>query len=551
MSEAHRRLMDQGALPSGSDAGPSPLPRDLRSVKTWLSGLPWANPDVTFEQLLASCVDLAGRGGVAPPDRLAAAEALRAPALEVIAIVSRRFIGVPLPLPQGGVAAARRVEGLHRALADAYRRAGAEYCVPAGKIPMLRSGKVSTALERACFHYGQALAVAWSTYRDPVPGSWQGLYRSHHFSESVGLADKPPGHPSTPESATPHQHLVRALLVALANPYAFDQDDQALLWRVAAEYAGVSTLRAPGSDGGDAPATAPVPVDADRGPGGLVDDPAQWLELHFPQFHADVESAVERHDGDPTAQPALGRGRSALLVSMAMTQQIRRAFGQRSARQHARIDGGHELEIVVGLAGLHFHLAGHDFEEFVRQSREHVIQIGERAGWAQSGADGGRAPLVRASVLDQSLGGYRLGVRDETLVRARVGEVVGLSWRQQPGDAAQERDWLVGLVRWLRYDDEGGVVVGVELLSRRAQPVALQPVEGQAVVRSIRLPASTVDTDGHFLVSSIERPAGPLQLLGRESNHGADADRGHIELATIASAGEYLLLADGAARVAP
>lgn len=543
MSEAHRRVLELGEQPAGLDSGPSPLPRDLRSIKAWLSGLPWANPDVTFEQLLASCVDLAGRGGVSPAERLAAAEALRGPSMEVIAIVSRRFIGVPLPLPPGGVAAARRVEGLHRSLADAFRRAGAEYCAPAGKVPMLRSGKVSLALERACFHYSQALGVAWSTYRDPAPGSWQGLYRSHHFSESLGLAEKTHGHPSSPESGTPKQHLVRTLLVALANPYAFDQDDQSLLWRLAAEYAGLSTLRSPGSSGEDSSATTPVPVDADCGPGGVIDEPAQWLELHFPHFHADVESAVERHDGDPTAQPALGRGRSALLVSMAMTQQIRRAFGQRSARQHERIAGGHELEIVVGLAGLHFHLSGHDFEEFVRQSREHVIQIGERAGWAQSGAEGGRAPLVRAAVLDQSLGGYRLGVRDETLVRARVGEVVGLSWLQQPDEAGRERDWLVGMVRWLRYDDQGGVVVGVELLSRRAQPVALQPLDGQAVVRSVRLACAAVDVAGRFLVSTVERPEGQLKLLGYKSNNGVDGDAGDLHLHTLSSAGEYLLLA--------
>lgn len=552
MSESHRRLLDLGPAAEKPEAT-SGLPRELRKLKTWLGELPWANPDVALDQLQQALVDLATREGVSGADRWAAAEALRGPVLEVIALVSRRFLGVPLPLPPAGVAAARQVEALHRHLADACRRAAGGMCSSNGGLPMLRSGRVVSALERASHHYCEALSVAWATYRTPAHGAWLGLYRTHHFAESVSVADKEPAQPSSEHARTTRTHLVRSLLVALANPYAFDQDDQALLWRLSASYAPLCSLSPAGKDEDGGQWIAPVPVDADRGPGGLVDDPAQWLHLSFAAYQDDVANAIDQYDGDPASVVGLGRGRSLHQVPMSMLQQLRRAFGQRSARRHERLPGGHELEIVIGLAGLHFHLSGRDFDEFVRQAREHVIQVSDRAGWAQSGADAARAPLVRAEVLDQSLGGYRLGVRDEGLVRARVGELVGLSWRQAPTLAGLPRDWLVGVVRWLRYDDGGGVIVGVELLSRRAWPVALQPPsaadQAHSAVRAVELVTAQDEEHerGRFVVSLVDRPSGQVERLALSLAEG-EADEEAMALGTVSRAGEYLILDEVAER---
>lgn len=554
MSESHRRLLDLGPSADTPAAG-SGLPRELRKLKAWLGELPWANPDVALEELQQALVDLASRDDVSGPDRWAAVEALRGPVLEVIAIVSGRFLGVPLPLPAAGVAAARQVEALHRHLADACRRAAGGMCSSSGGLPMLRSGRVVSALERASHHYSQALSVAWSTYRTPEDGAWMGLYRTHHFAESVSVANKVPAQPSSDHAHTVRAHLVRTLLVALANPYAFDQDDQALLWRLSAGYAPLCSLAPVAvSPGDDEPWVAPVPVDADRGPGGLVDDPAQWMHLSFAAYQDDVADAIDQYDGDPASVVGIGRGRTLHQVPMSMLKQLRRAFGQRSARRHERLDGGHELEVVIGLAGLHFHLAGRDFDEFVRQAREHVIQVSDRAGWAQSGADAARAPLVLTQVLDQSLGGYRLGVREEGLVRARVGELVGLSWRQGPALAGLPRDWLVGVVRWLRYEDGGGVIVGVELLSRRAGPVALQSPgtrdEVHSAVRAVELIniEGEVHERGRFVVSLVDRPGGAVERLSLSYADTVDGEGDAMALTTISRAGEYLILDEVAGR---
>ena len=126
--------------------------------------------------------------------------------------------------------------------------------------------------------------------------------------------------------------------------------------------------------------------------------------------------------------------------------------------------------------------------------------------------------------IDQGLGGYRLlwerGPGGET-VRARVAELVGLSL---PGDADGERgDWMVGVIRWIRIDDEGRVDAGVELLARRALPVGLRTLDDsrRPPVRGVLLapldggtlnPRPGIDYDALLASTEIDRGVRELEL---------------------------------------
>ncbi len=140
--------------------------------------------------------------------------------------------------------------------------------------------------------------------------------------------------------------------------------------------------------------------------------------------------------------------------------------------------GGYQLETVLGLHDLHYVLAGNeDFESFLRRVRGQAISLSESdriASWAIGSGESARATRLKARVLDQSLGGYRVvwerGPGGEA-VRARIGELVGLALAE-PGEGTP--DWLIGTIRWIRIDEQGRVDAGVELLSRRALPAGVR-----------------------------------------------------------------------------
>jgi hypothetical protein len=84
-------------------------------------------------------------------------------------------------------------------------------------------------------------------------------------------------------------------------------------------------------------------------------------------------------------------------------------------------------------------------------------------------------------VLDQSLGGYRLVWDKIDGMRVKVGELLGLAPQADDGEA---QDWMIGAIRWLRIEPSGALDAGVELLARRALPVALRSFDAQNVPRS-------------------------------------------------------------------
>ncbi len=104
------------------------------------------------------------------------------------------------------------------------------------------------------------------------------------------------------------------------------------------------------------------------------------------------------------------------------------------------------------------------------------------AAWTQGAAGMTKVARFTGKVLDQSLGGYRMAWASAEQPRRRVGELVGLNF----GDEGEDQEWMVGVMRWLRYEDDGSLSAGVELLSRRASAVALRVVSADGGSRQLQ-----------------------------------------------------------------
>jgi hypothetical protein len=99
-------------------------------------------------------------------------------------------------------------------------------------------------------------------------------------------------------------------------------------------------------------------------------------------------------------------------------------------------------------------------------------------------------------------------------IRARVGELVGLSL----AEPEERGDWMLGVVRWLRYEDDGGLSAGVELVSRRTAPIGLR-VHGKdgfarEPVRAVEIEALEDAGEIHFLApNSMDTGAARIEVV--------------------------------------
>jgi hypothetical protein len=497
MTDAYRLLREDNAEPKAAESQSGRFHTDPKKVKAWIAALPRANAQATQKELELALENLNGQKleGV---QRLALLEEMRSAVMESIGLLQQQYAGSALPLPAVKSQAAHRAEGFHVLLGNGYRKAAAEICVPAGKIPMWRGNAVNQALARSAWHYCRALAVAWRIYRAPSTGIWQSLHRVYRFAALAKLETKPVDDTLAAAPVDVHSQYVQALLMAVTNPLAFSQLEQDSLWQIARSFTGrCNLMHQPPAD--NAPV---VPEDADRGPGpGASDEsPAQWLDLR--PFSEEVDTALQRaREGFSEIVPGRGMG---IRVSVDMLQRLKRSFGLAAARNYKRLTAGHTLRTVIGLSGLHFYLAGQrDFETFMRQATtQHGVLIDDRADWATSGTDAARVPVHNANALDQSLGGYRMAWDNANQIRARVGEVVGMTLADDDDDS----EWIVGVVRWLRYENNGGLSAGVELLSLRATPVGLRLYDQDGVakppVRAVEIHDVKDAGNGYFLAAT-------------------------------------------------
>jgi hypothetical protein len=505
MGKAYRSLGE--GIPPPRGLGSSSFVADARKARNWVAALPRANALAT-QQALAQALDSLAAQRLDGSARLGVLEELRPAIGESIGLLSSEYSASPLPLDAAKANSAQQVENFHFTLAQAYRKAVVEICAPEGNIPMLRGGTVALALARSAWHFTQALAVAWRVYRAPASGTWQGLHRIHRFAVESKLDSRLVADPLAGGGHEVRLRYRQGLLMAVPQPLAFRQGEQGALWRVAGDRASRSSLvrMAPPEH------APPVPEDADRGPGsGTMEEPAvQWLDISA--FVGEVEAALARQqDGFSSLVPARGVG---MRVPVEMLLRLKRAFGLAAARAHPRLPGGHVIRTVFGLSSLHFHLSGlRDFDAFLKQATQRVLH-GKRADWAHSHTDASRVPVHEARVLDQSLGGYRMAWTQASQIRARVGELVGLSL----AEPEERGDWMLGVVRWLRYEDDGGLSAGVELVSRRMAPIGLR-VHGKdgfarEPVRAVEIEALDDADEIQFLApNSMDTGAAKIEVV--------------------------------------
>ncbi len=539
MSESYKRLgEDLPALVGGANT----FAAEPRKVKAWVAALPRANARATEQELMRGLESLLAQK-LSGTQRLACLEEIRAAVVESGNLLERQFSSHPLPLPPNLARAAAAAEAFQLMLAHGYRRAVHDACSPAGALPFFRGGSVLLGLERAAWHYSRALALAWRVYRPPGAGAWQGLHRVHRFAADRKLDRKLVEDTLCGASQDINTLYVQTLLLAAVNPYAFGQAEQDTLWPITRGFAARCGLSEQPPDG-----LAPVvPEDADRGPGPGAGEESHSLWLDLRAFAEEVDRALERvRDGQSDLRPGPGNG---VRVGNDLLIRLRRAFGQIAARGLARLPAGHRLDTVLGLSGLHYFLAGQrDFDTFMRQSAQGTVHVIAGAAWTHAAAGMTKVSRFTGRVLDQSLGGYRMAWDSAEQARARVGELVGLNF----GDQGEEQDWMVGVMRWLRYEADGSLSAGVELLSRRACAVALRVMSPDGGSRQVSRAVEIFPIDGSsgrcFISNASIESGSRIEVIHDVSSRfpeiGPRAPDLLPDVEVLLNAGDYVLLGE-------
>lgn len=483
--DAYRRLIEN--LPTRLPPGRSQRLNE-KAVRASVDGLPLANPAQAsgdLERILDGMLATTWPAG----ERLLALEHLRVPVNGLCQGIERQLATESHPLPAAAAERAAIAQRLQESLVGLCALGLHELCAPAGKPPRFRARAVAAGIVAGLVHGDLALAWAYRQYDAPPPDLWRRIHALYGFAVDAGLADQSTSDMIAGGAAlTPRVAYARILLLAISNPYRFsvrELHEARQVIRCVADRCGIS--RAGGEGIG-------VDVDSDTGPGyvagerdgagpGLLAVDAQPAAALLGERLALLPPGAEVLD-------LRAPGGERVATSVAFVERLCAGWGM-AERGHPRLPASHVLDVVFGMHALHFALSGNvDFPAFVRKVHGDAILVGrhELASAWLAASESIRAQPFRGEVLDQSEGGYRLFLRQAQGMRLRIGEVVGLA---PVSDQPEERDWMVGVIRWLRHDGDGELL-GIELLRRQARPAGLRPVteagETLAPQRAVELP---------------------------------------------------------------
>lgn len=550
MINPYRTLTEN--LPERVAVSRDATPVDPKRLSLWVEGLPRANQDVYLQKLARLLNELRTRR-LEGFTRLDALEVLRPALLEATALLTTRLQGSSFPLTGVRAENATKLMGLQRELALGYRLAVVEACAPTGKVPFLRGAPVTLALVRAMYHHLRWLATCHLLYRSPEPGVWAQIHALAAFAADHKLDNKPVDDAAERRPLAVGRLRNQAVLMSLASPYRFNQRELAELWTLTRDVAGLIEV----TPERFAAAGALLLIDTDSPPAYVSRAPrpeegdALWVDLR--KLDGLMRASLSHAGSGSDALMKLSRDVQ-LSVPVDMLERALEGWGQDASRAFPRLDGGYTLDSVVGLTALHYQLAGQrDFAAFIRNVRGISEMAGERATWGQATSDATPPGSVPVQVQDQSLNGYRLRWLAEHAVRVRIGELVGVALPIEE----MERDWIVGTVRWLRYDESGAIEAGVDLIARRAAAVGLrgmdasggvrEPVRGLRLTAMEHLPGKPKPE--MFLVQGLtDLQASQVEVV-RTGDRWDSEESGHVKVYTCPTlrtqrrAGDYLLVA--------
>jgi len=462
-----------GLLSDRSEVGPNAWCQGARAVKDWLQQLPLGNPENHAHRLLDGLKEMndtrvdAGR-------RLDGLEVFRVALGNSVAALARQIRDETFPLPPSRMHIGATIQQFEREIVAGYLRVVCDLVGADGSVSFLRRSSVALALTRAIQHQSARLRVAYQTHSAPQIGVWQGLHDMFRFAAAVACDTKAQPDPLLAGiKIDARGAYTQAILHAFAQPYHFIPAHNIELHAALPVLASLCAI----SQGEAGEGAIAFCTEGDHAPpspprGREIAPDALWrLEVSA------LLRALQAHEARAATVHIESRAGSVELHTD-LAHRLVTAWSGRVEREFPRSMENREFDTLIGLQSVHAALCGMSFESFALSARP-FEDDGRSAIWA--GADSDAAHTSRARLLDRGLGGWRLRWNAGQDLRARVGEVIALS----PAEGQErERDWIVGIVRWLRVDALGAVEAGVEMLGRDANPVSVASVDAKGIVRT-------------------------------------------------------------------
>jgi hypothetical protein len=447
---------------------------DTNGCRRWLAALPLTNIS-SAHQLLAQQVELLRHALIAPAERLQILELLQEPVSYVQTELARKFTGKPQPLDVNESALWARAQFLSLEMADAWiicRDAHAK-----GDLRLEDGG--ARAVVQAMRHTEAAMFDHYRIYRQVPPALWKKMHQLYTYAEQSGFSCTAVASTTTTAAERGTTCLAvycQALLAHLANPFALTGRQMEFLAQWLVNWSPLMSVSKQPMPPSAIPALA-VDLAGEAGPAF-----AEGLQPVTSLRHLDLESIGRTlrqlitllKQGQTPGQ--LGLGNDARqpgcenLLMLLYIQWCRAGTG----RGEQRIANAESAQVCIGLHASHFQISERAFRPpgtGLSRKEEHDMQLfGHISERTERQLASHQSMAVESwRLVNQSNSGFMCMLRDaDAQLRLCHHQLVAVR-------RGSSKLFYVGLIQWIRMEDDKSLFVGVRLFPGIARAIAVRP----------------------------------------------------------------------------
>jgi hypothetical protein len=474
-------------LPQRKQPGNHSFDTGPAALTAWLDDLPLINTGESLE-LLDSALQQINTLMLPPDNRREALERFASPVMCVTDALRKNFLDKPLPLKGNKLVSATQTLELFNALATGYRILADDLLGNKRDKPQL-----ATALHRAMRYLSEILLASYRIYIQYPEGLWKTINTLYAVADEHNITRQAVTDITLqiPASSTIETVYKQILLLSLACPYRLRQNEIGFVYNTLLDWADSSQLHH--MDDEKTHGLFSISLQSDAPPayrnlndGGASDPHTRILDTNNMASRMREELATSR---DSTHQQT-GAGNTEIM------QRLMLAWGVMPKRQFARHPQDAPVKLVIGLNAIHQLAPGSVVEEPAADENirdMHYLQdptfenattfnvdpvankrvqqtVAEDSNPLKGAyaADKRAAPHIESwKIADISAGGYCLLWDIDEVSCARVGELVALVENEH----LNSNNWQAGTIRRMKFTEERGLELGIELLSPGARAV--------------------------------------------------------------------------------
>ena len=489
-----------------------------KGIAQWLANLPKANIGETARQLYQGLIEL-NQYDVPADKRLAMLERIRPEVHYVCTALSRYYLGQSIVLEDKPRKVANLSQSLQNHLANGYKIIVAQERSIKSRD---HANLMTLALQRSIRGLCGPLLRAFQLYCPVADGVWLELHQLYQLARKRNLHQTP-----VPDSESAdrrprsmEQCALVALLMGASRPNQMRQSAMGRLFATLEDWSRYARLVSPE----DSKALFIINPDMDCPPRYKSLIRGESLDHSLGLDTRKLVNGIKEFM--TTGSDYRGELHIPSVLGVELLQHVSQSWGDLAERTFNRIPSQGHLRVSIGMSATHYRISGKSFARMIDASDAELNPFSDAAqraregGWS-SAFDGGDSvewhaagveqinygsnseeaeegdeqyPIHNLPIVNHSPGGFCLTWPKEVPKQLQAGELLGIQ-------EANEQDWSLAVVRWIRQVRGGGTQMGIELIAPHCIPCAAKLIrktgEPSQYLRALLLPA----------VTAIDRPA--------------------------------------------